>query len=95
MARLSDAHTLYLDQFRFETMPMDISYISVPVWALKTNIPSRCVRIKRKVDPDDRRSVLIQRTVPGSVFLSEFADLMQRVNWDYAAERGDPFRRSG
>ncbi len=51
--------------------------------------------VKRKVDPDDRRSVLIQRTVPGSVFLSEFADLMQRVNWDYAAERGDPFRRSG
>jgi DNA-binding MarR family transcriptional regulator len=51
--------------------------------------------IKRKVDANDRRSVLLQRTVPGSVFLSEFADLMQRVNWDYAAERGDPFKRTG
>ena len=31
--------------------------------------------IRRKQDEDDRRSVLIQRTVPGSVFLREFADL--------------------
>ena len=30
--------------------------------------------VKRKVDDKDRRSVLIQRTVKGSVFLREFGD---------------------
>lgn len=30
--------------------------------------------IKRKRDAQDRRSVLLQRTVAGSVFLSDFAD---------------------
>lgn len=29
---------------------------------------------RRKRDEDDRRSVLVQRTVKGSVFLSDFAD---------------------
>ena len=32
--------------------------------------------VKRKVDEDDRRSVLIQRTVKGSVFLHEFGDII-------------------
>jgi DNA-binding MarR family transcriptional regulator len=32
--------------------------------------------VRRKVDDDDRRSVLIQRTVRGSVFLREFAELI-------------------
>jgi len=32
--------------------------------------------IKRKVDEQDRRSVLVQRTVKGSVFLREFGDLI-------------------
>ncbi|MDA8230852.1 MAG: MarR family transcriptional regulator [Magnetospirillum sp.] len=32
--------------------------------------------IKRKVDDNDRRSVLVQRTVKGSVFLREFGDLI-------------------
>ncbi|MDP2698993.1 MarR family transcriptional regulator [Thalassospira sp.] len=32
--------------------------------------------VKRKVDEDDRRSVLIQRTVKGSVFLREFGDII-------------------
>ncbi|TAN59868.1 MAG: MarR family transcriptional regulator [Magnetospirillum sp.] len=32
--------------------------------------------IKRKVDETDRRSVLVQRTVKGSVFLREFGDLI-------------------
>lgn len=31
--------------------------------------------VKRKVDAADRRSVLIQRTVKGSVFLREFGDI--------------------
>lgn len=32
--------------------------------------------LKRKRDPNDRRNVLVQRTVAGSVYLSEFADLI-------------------
>ncbi|MCB9960276.1 MAG: MarR family transcriptional regulator [Rhodospirillaceae bacterium] len=34
--------------------------------------------LKRKIDPSDRRNVLVQRTVRGSVHLSEFADLVTR-----------------
>ncbi|MFN7901959.1 MAG: MarR family transcriptional regulator [Holosporales bacterium] len=30
--------------------------------------------IRRKTDEDDRRSVLVQRTIKGSVYLSEFAE---------------------
>ncbi|MEE9140793.1 MAG: MarR family transcriptional regulator [Alphaproteobacteria bacterium] len=32
--------------------------------------------VRRRQDPADRRSVLIQRTVRGSVFLSDFGDLI-------------------
>lgn len=32
--------------------------------------------VKRKTDETDRRSVLVQRTVKGSVFLREFGDLI-------------------
>ena len=32
--------------------------------------------IRRKIDDDDRRSVLIQRTVKGSVFLREYGELI-------------------
>ena len=34
--------------------------------------------IRRKPDEADRRSVLVQRTVKGSVFLSEFANMVQQ-----------------
>ncbi len=33
--------------------------------------------LRRKVDDADRRSVLVQRTVKGSVFLSEFAEMVR------------------
>jgi len=33
--------------------------------------------IRRKTDEADRRSILVQRTVSGSVYLSEFGDLIQ------------------
>lgn len=33
--------------------------------------------VRRKIDADDRRSVIIHRTVKGSVFLSEFAEDIQ------------------
>lgn len=32
--------------------------------------------VRRQKDPQDRRSVQVQRTVKGSVFLSEFAELV-------------------
>ena len=35
--------------------------------------------IKRKLDDKDRRSVIIQRTVKGSVFLREFGDMIIKV----------------
>ena len=34
--------------------------------------------VKRKIDPADRRNVLVQRTVKGSVHLSEFGDVVAR-----------------
>ena len=40
--------------------------------------------VKRKNDPSDLRNVLIQRTVKGSVFLSEFSELFIKE----ASERG-------
>ncbi|MDP6787654.1 MAG: MarR family transcriptional regulator [Rhodospirillales bacterium] len=41
--------------------------------------------VRRKVDEDDRRSVLVQRTVRGSVFLSEFAELIVAAARDSGA----------
>ena len=35
--------------------------------------------VRRKDDPDDGRSTLVQRTVKGSVYLSEFADMLARA----------------
>jgi len=32
--------------------------------------------VRRKKDEEDRRSILVQRTVKGSVFLTEFAELI-------------------
>ncbi len=35
--------------------------------------------LKRKIDETDKRNVLVQRTVKGSVYLREFADLVVSV----------------
>jgi DNA-binding MarR family transcriptional regulator len=35
--------------------------------------------LRRKTDDNDRRSVLIQRTVKGSLFLSEFAEAVRQA----------------
>jgi len=43
--------------------------------------------VRRKVDETDRRSVLIQRTVKGSVFLREFGDIIVAAA---AATNGEP-----
>jgi len=35
--------------------------------------------LRRKADPDDKRSVLVERTVKGSVYLNDFADIVMRA----------------
>ncbi len=48
--------------------------------------------VRRRRDPGDRRSVLIQRTVKGAVFLSEFHELASRaLTWEEDGS-GDPGR---
>lgn len=50
--------------------------------------------LRRKPDENDRRSVLIQRTVKGSVFLREFGEIVVRAanNHDRADSSGLPGR---
>jgi DNA-binding MarR family transcriptional regulator len=38
--------------------------------------------VRRKVDENDRRSILLQRTVAGAVFLREFGDLVCTIAWE-------------
>jgi DNA-binding MarR family transcriptional regulator len=40
--------------------------------------------VRRKVDDDDRRSVLVQRTVKGSVYLSDFSEIIQDAEREVA-----------
>lgn len=40
--------------------------------------------VRRKRDPADRRNVLVQRTVAGSVYLSEFGERIARAARDLA-----------
>jgi DNA-binding MarR family transcriptional regulator len=40
--------------------------------------------VRRKVDEEDRRSVLVQRTVRGSVYLSEFAEIIKSAEDEVA-----------
>ena len=42
--------------------------------------------LRRKTDDADRRNVLVQRTVKGSVFLTEFGELIAQMAGDMAAE---------
>lgn len=54
--------------------------------------------VKRKVDDQDRRSVLIQRTVKGSVFLREFGDIVVQAAGEVGVGSpivGDAVRASG
>ena len=45
--------------------------------------------LRRKRDEEDRRNVLVQRTVKGSVYLSDFADMVVDAEKDLAARRAD------
>jgi DNA-binding MarR family transcriptional regulator len=49
--------------------------VSKPAITRAINRLSELGMVRRKTDEEDRRSVLIQRTVKGSVFLREFGEL--------------------
>lgn len=50
--------------------------VSKPAITRALDAMGRLDLVKRKRDETDRRNVLIQRTVKGSVYLSEFAELI-------------------
>jgi DNA-binding MarR family transcriptional regulator len=50
---------------------------------------SRLGFVRRRRDEADKRNVLIQRTMRGSVFLSEFGDIVAAASHDLVLERGD------
>ncbi len=50
--------------------------VTKPVITRAVDRLSELGMVRRKTDPDDRRSVLLQRTVKGSVFLREFGELI-------------------
>lgn len=52
--------------------------ISKPAVCRALDVLSRLDLVRRKKDEDDRRNVMLQRTVSGSVFLRDFADLIVR-----------------
>ena len=53
-------------------------HISKPAVTRALNRLSRLGFIRRKVDPD-KRSVFVQKTVKGSVFLSDFGEVICRL----------------
>ncbi|MDP4797009.1 MAG: MarR family transcriptional regulator [Rhodospirillales bacterium] len=50
--------------------------VTKPVITRAVDRLSELGMVRRKTDPEDRRSVLLQRTVKGSIFLREFAELV-------------------
>ena len=62
--------------------------VSKPAITLAINRLSELGMVRRKIDDNDRRSVLIQRTVKGSVFLREFGELI--VNAGNQENQADP-----
>ena len=56
----------------------DILNVSKPAICRAVDTLSMMDLIKRKKDEDDKRNVFIQRTVNGSVFLSDMADIVMR-----------------
>ena len=50
--------------------------VSKPAITRAVNRLSELGMVRRKIDEADRRSVLIQRTVKGSIFLREFGELI-------------------
>jgi len=63
--------------------------ISKPAICRALDVLSGLDFIRRKKDEDDRRSVFVQRTVSGSVYLRDAADIIsQEMNAPASAEEG-------
>ena len=43
--------------------------------------------VRRKTDPSDRRSIIIQRTVKGSVYLAELAEIIKEATLEQERDR--------
>lgn len=54
----------------------DVLQVSKPAVTRALDKLSQLGLVKRKVDDRDRRNVLVQRTVAGSVYLTEFGELV-------------------
>jgi DNA-binding MarR family transcriptional regulator len=69
--------SVYLDPpartVRLLAAELEISKLAV---TRALDVLSKLGFVRRARDPDDKRSVLIHRTVKGSVYLSEFSDLV-------------------
>ncbi len=62
----------------------DLLKVSKPAVTRAVDRLSELGMIRRKVDDEDRRSVLLQRTVKGSVFLREYGELIVAAATDDA-----------
>ncbi len=58
--------------------------ISKPAICRAVDALEKAKLVKRSRDKQDKRNVIIQRTVKGSVFLSEFADIILQVSKEAA-----------
>lgn len=54
--------------------------VSKPAVTRALDTMSKLDLIRRKRDPDDRRNVLVQRTVRGAEYLGGFAELVKRAS---------------
>ncbi len=54
--------------------------VKKPAITRALNKLNRLQLVRKKRDQEDSRSVLIQRTVAGSVYLSEFADIIRKLS---------------
>jgi len=71
--------TIYLDEPPHTVRGLAAQMrVAKPVVTRALNALEKLELVRRKKDEDDRRSVLVQRTVKGAVFLRDFADMIDR-----------------
>lgn len=79
--QLSILLTIYLDQGKHTIRGLAaVIDVSKPVITRCVDTLSILGLVKRVRDEEDKRSVFIQRTVKGAVFLTDFAELIEKSN---------------
>lgn len=68
--------------------------ISKPAICRAVDTLSRLDLLRRKKDEHDRRQTYLQRTINGSVFLRDFADIIVQVTTGNAPENASPPREN-